>query len=59
MLTYPRRPPVGDNESLRLPVMPPVAPMLAKAVLRIPDGALSFEVPWREPKSKLCGQERM
>ena len=31
---------------MRLPVMPPVAPMLAKAVPRIPDGALSFEPKW-------------
>ena len=32
--------------SLHLPVMPPVAPMLAKAVPRIPEGALSFEPKW-------------
>ena len=32
--------------SLRLPVMPHVAPMLAKSVPRIPDGALSFEPKW-------------
>ena len=32
--------------SLNLPVMPPVAPMLAKAVPRIPEGALSFEPKW-------------
>jgi ATP-dependent DNA ligase len=31
---------------LHLPVMPPVEPMLAKAVPRIPDGALSFEPKW-------------
>ncbi|MBV9599894.1 MAG: ATP-dependent DNA ligase, partial [Chloroflexi bacterium] len=31
---------------MRLPVMPPVAPMLAKAVPRIPQGALSFEPKW-------------
>jgi ATP-dependent DNA ligase len=31
---------------LRLPVMPPVAPMLAKSVPRIPAGALSFEPKW-------------
>jgi ATP-dependent DNA ligase len=31
---------------LHLPVMPPVAPMLAKAVPRIPEGALSFEPKW-------------
>ncbi|HEY1297989.1 MAG TPA: ATP-dependent DNA ligase [Chloroflexota bacterium] len=32
--------------SLNLPVLPPVAPMLAKAVPRIPEGALSFEPKW-------------
>ena len=32
--------------SLNLPVLPPVAPMLAKAVPRIPQGALSFEPKW-------------
>jgi ATP-dependent DNA ligase len=31
---------------MRLPVMPPVAPMLAKPVKRIPSGALSFEPKW-------------
>ena len=31
---------------LRLPVMPPVAPMLAKSLPRIPAGALSFEPKW-------------
>ena len=31
---------------LRLPVMPPVAPMSAKSVPRIPDGPLSFEPKW-------------
>src|SRR6266446_10036630 len=31
---------------LRLPVMPPVEPMLAKSVPLIPDGALSFEPKW-------------
>src|ERR1700694_4003620 len=31
---------------LRLPVMPPVAPMLAKSVPAIPEGALSFEPKW-------------
>ena len=29
-----------------LPVMPPVAPMLAKAVKDVPEGALSFEPKW-------------
>jgi ATP-dependent DNA ligase len=43
----PRGAPVGDNvPGLRLPVMPPVAPMLAKSVPRIPAGALSFEPKW-------------
>jgi ATP-dependent DNA ligase len=31
---------------MRLPVMPPVAPMLAKAVKEIPRGELSFEPKW-------------
>jgi ATP-dependent DNA ligase len=31
---------------MRLPVMPPVAPMLAKAVKEIPQGELSFEPKW-------------
>ena len=31
---------------MRLPVMPPVAPMLAKSVPEIPSGALSFEPKW-------------
>ena len=29
-----------------LPVMPPVAPMLAKSVPQIPEGSLSFEPKW-------------
>ena len=37
---------VGDNERMLLPVMPPVAPMLAKSVPQIPEGALSFEPKW-------------
>jgi ATP-dependent DNA ligase len=32
--------------SMRLPVMPPVPPMLAKPVKQIPDGAMSFEPKW-------------
>src|SRR5919201_195052 len=32
--------------TLNLPVMPPIAPMLAKAVPQIPEGALSFEPKW-------------
>ncbi len=31
---------------MRLPVMPPVAPMLAKPIERIPTGAFSFEPKW-------------
>src|SRR6202163_3513126 len=31
---------------MQLPVMPPVAPMLAKSVPHIPDGAMSFEPKW-------------
>jgi ATP-dependent DNA ligase len=31
---------------MQLPVMPPVAPMLARAVDRIPEGELSFEPKW-------------
>ena len=31
---------------MRLPVMPPVPPMLAKPVKEIPEGALSFEPKW-------------
>ena len=31
---------------MRLPVMPPVAPMLAKAVTFIPEGELSYEPKW-------------
>jgi ATP-dependent DNA ligase len=31
---------------MQLPVMPPVAPMLAKSVLEIPTGALSYEPKW-------------
>jgi ATP-dependent DNA ligase len=32
--------------SMQLPVMPPIAPMLAKAVPQIPSGPLSFEPKW-------------
>jgi ATP-dependent DNA ligase len=31
---------------MRLPVMPPVAPMLARSVPRVPEGDLSFEPKW-------------
>jgi ATP-dependent DNA ligase len=37
---------VGDNGWMHLPVMPPVAPMLAKPVKSIPIGSLSFEPKW-------------
>src|SRR5215813_615098 len=37
---------MAPSSPLNLPVMPPVAPMLAKAVPRIPEGALSFEPKW-------------
>jgi ATP-dependent DNA ligase len=33
-------------DGMRLPVMPPVSPMLAKAVKDIPRGAMSFEPKW-------------
>src|SRR5512132_1234937 len=32
--------------TMQLPVMPPVAPMLAKSVPQIPSGPLSFEPKW-------------
>jgi ATP-dependent DNA ligase len=32
--------------SMQLPVMPPIAPMLSKAVPRIPEGAFSYEPKW-------------
>ena len=32
--------------SMKLPVMPPVAPMLSKAVPRIPEGPFSYEPKW-------------
>ncbi len=37
--------PVGQNETVQLPVSPPVAPMLAKSVPAIPEGA-SYEPKW-------------
>ena len=37
---------VGHNGQMRLPVMPPVPPMLAKPVKQIPRGAMSFEPKW-------------
>src|ERR687893_233258 len=36
----------GQNGRMQLPVMPPVPPMLAKAVKQIPDGDVSFEPKW-------------
>jgi ATP-dependent DNA ligase len=36
----------GKDGVMRLPVNPPVAPMLAKAVDQIPDGPYSFEPKW-------------
>src|SRR6266487_1348213 len=36
----------GEDETMRLPVSPPVAPMLAKAVKEIPDGPYSYEPKW-------------
>jgi ATP-dependent DNA ligase len=37
---------VGQDGGMDLPVMPPVAPMLAKSVKEIPRGDLSFEPKW-------------
>ena len=37
---------VGQNAGMRLPVMPPVKPMLAKPVKEIPRGELSYEPKW-------------
>jgi ATP-dependent DNA ligase len=37
---------VRENGPVRLPVMPPVAPMLAKPVEDIPSGAFSYEPKW-------------
>jgi ATP-dependent DNA ligase len=37
---------VGDDGVMQLPVMPPVAPMLAKSVKDIPRGELSYEPKW-------------
>lgn len=35
-----------DNGQMRLPVNPPVSPMLAKPVKQIPDGPYAFEPKW-------------
>src|SRR5436309_2850246 len=37
---------VGENDGMRLPIMPPVKPMLAKPVKEIPRGELSYEPKW-------------
>jgi ATP-dependent DNA ligase len=37
---------VGHDGAMDLPVMPPVAPMLAKSVKDIPEGELSYEPKW-------------
>ena len=37
---------ISEDGVMRLPVMPPVAPMLAKPVKEIPRGPLSFEPKW-------------
>ncbi|MCU1549407.1 MAG: ligC [Arthrobacter sp.] len=36
----------GNNGAMRLPLMPPIAPMLAKAVSALPEGLMSFEPKW-------------
>src|SRR6266536_2543955 len=38
--------PAGQHGVMHLPVMPPVAPMLAKSVKEIPQGQLSYEPKW-------------
>src|SRR5207247_2770848 len=37
---------VSENDGMRLPIMPPVKPMLAKPVKEIPRGELSYEPKW-------------
>jgi ATP-dependent DNA ligase len=37
---------VREDGPMRLPVMPPVAPMLAKPVEKVPTGAFSYEPKW-------------
>src|SRR6516162_4723364 len=37
---------MGEEAAMMLPVSPPVAPMLAKAVKAIPDGLYSYEPKW-------------
>ena len=45
-MVRPRRTRWVTIASMQLPVMPPVAPMLSKAVPRIPEGAFSYEPKW-------------
>lgn len=35
-----------QNGGMKLPVIPPVPPMLAKPIKQIPDGNVSFEPKW-------------
>ena len=35
-----------DNAPMKLPVMPPISPMLSKSVKEIPDGEMSYEPKW-------------
>ena len=42
---WPRRG-LADTVAMDLPVMPPVAPMLAKPVAQLPEGRYSFEPKW-------------
>src|SRR5215471_6141964 len=44
MRAWPER--KGWRTTMRLPVSPPVAPMLAKPVKKIPDGPYSYEPKW-------------
>jgi ATP-dependent DNA ligase len=46
----------SENESVKLPVMPPVSPMLAKPVASIPPGA-SYEPKWDGFRS-ICFRDR-
>ncbi len=46
----------GENKAVKLPVMPPVSPMLAKSVASIPAGA-SYEPKWDGFRS-ICFRDR-
>ena len=48
--------PRSENEPVKLPVMPPVSPMLAKPVASIPPGA-SYEPKWDGFRS-ICFRDR-